>query len=101
MARLVRPLLLALVGVAAVLGGTCNAAYASTFTYDVTTVAPVDVRSSGGADSGSMQFTGMGEWSALPSVEAGGASTTQSLIFIGRRLLERRGRSSAVLRGPP
>ena len=56
--------------------GATAAAARATFTYDVTTVARVDVRASGGADSGSTQFTGLREWSALPSTQARGTSTT-------------------------
>ena len=51
---------------------------AATYTYDVPTVARVDVRASGGTDSGSAQFTGTRDWSASPPVAARGTSTTPS-----------------------
>lgn len=44
--------------------------------YDAPAIAPLDVRVSGGVDSGSAQFTGMREWSASPSDVAWGTSTT-------------------------
>ena len=56
--------------------GPTTAGAETSYVYDVTTVARVDVRASGGADSGSTQFTGLREWSALPSTQARGASTT-------------------------
>lgn len=56
--------------------GATAAAAGARFTYDVPTVARVDVRASGGADSGSAQLTVERERSALPSTQARGASTT-------------------------
>jgi hypothetical protein len=65
--------------VAATLGlaltGTTTAS-AANFTYDAPVTTRVDVRTSGGADSGSAQLTCMRDWSALPSVVPRGASTT-------------------------
>jgi hypothetical protein len=76
--------LVALVATLAVILGISNSALARTtstdagsFTYDVPTLARVDVRASGGVDSGSAQFTGMREGSASPPAEALGSSTIQ------------------------
>ncbi len=46
------------------------------YVYDVTTLARVDVRAYGGADSESAQLTVVQEGSALPSTRARGTSTT-------------------------
>ena len=51
-------------------------ASASTFIYDAQSNSRVDVLASGGTDVGPAPFTGTGEWSASPSVEARGTSTT-------------------------
>jgi Pretoxin HINT domain len=67
-------ILAALIGVAVAPTTTSSA---STVVYDVPAVACVDVRSSGGADSGSAQLTVVRERSALPSTQARGASTTR------------------------
>ena len=54
---------------------------AGTFSYDVPTIARVDVHHATGADAAETQLTSAPEASASPSVEGRGASTTSSRSF--------------------
>lgn len=51
----------------------------ATFTYDVQSIALVEVCATDGAVAGRKQPGDLSEWSALPSAEPEGASTTPSL----------------------
>lgn len=57
---------------------TTNSAPA--YVYDVATVASVDVRTGGGVDSGSAQFTGLRERDVAPAGSIQGTSTTPAVL---------------------
>lgn len=65
-----------LIAALSVVGHGTTTASAASYTYDASLVARVDAHEFGHIDARMAQVTGVREWSASPSVEARGTSTT-------------------------